>query len=357
MSNKRRRAAGEGSLIYLKTRKLWRGRLKVDGQEHYVHAKSQADARRKLDGLKQTLAAGLPVVSGTLTVGQFLDRWLAESIKPRRQPATYQRYVLDVQRHIIPTLGKVPLAKLTQQQVQALLTAKQQSGLSPRSVQMIQGTLRAALNRAMKWDLVSRNVATLVDAIQVRRPKVRPLTPQQAQQFIAASEGDRYTALYQVALALGLRRGEALALRWYEAEQPELGGVDLEHRVVHIRQGLQRIRGTGLMFVDVKTDRSRRDLPLPEMVIEALGVHRDRQTFERRLLGDRWQEHGLVFTSDIGTPLDPDNVTHRFQRFLKAAGLPHQRFHDLRHACASLMVANGEPLLVVQEQLGQASSR
>jgi integrase len=124
--------------------------------------------------------------------------------------------------------------------------------------------------------------------------------------------------------------------------------------MVYVRQGLQRVKDKGLVFLDVKTDRSRRDLPLPEITVEALQVHRDRQAFERRLLGTRWQEHGLVFTSDLGTPLDPDNVTHRFQRFVKQAGLPNQRFHDLRHACASLMVANGEPLLVVQEQLGHS---
>jgi integrase len=115
----------------------------------------------------------------------------------------------------------------------------------------------------MKWDLVQRNVAELTDPIQVRRPKVRPFTPAEAQAFVAATEDDAHMALYQVALALGLRRGEVLALRWFDPNHPELGGVDLEHGAVHVRQGLQRVRGQGLRFLDVKSDRSRRDLPLP----------------------------------------------------------------------------------------------
>lgn len=191
--------------------------------------------------------------------------------RPRNRPATAQSYAELVRLHIAPKLGSVPLAKLTQHQVRVLLNEKLAIGLSPRRVQMIQGTLRTALQRAMRDDLVHRNVAKLLDPIQVRRPKVRPLTPEQAQAFIAATDGDRHMALYRVTLALGLRRGEALGLRWFDHARPELGGVDLDRRMVYIRQALQRIPARGLTLVDVKTDRSRRDLPLPEIAVERYG--------------------------------------------------------------------------------------
>ena len=150
---------------------------------------------------------------------------------------------------------------------------------------------------------------------------------------------------YTVALAIGLRQGEALGLEWAD--------IDLEGGALHVRHALQRVDGR-LVQVEPKTKRSRRTIPLPELAIAALHAHRGRQLQEQLWQGSRWQESGYVFTTMIGTPLDGVSVTKAFQRILRRVGLPHQRFHDLRHGCASLLLAQGVSPRVVMEILGHS---
>jgi integrase len=149
-----------------------------------------------------------------------------------------------------------------------------------------------------------------------------------------------------LALAAGLRQGEALGLHWQD--------VDLDAGTLRVRVALQRLEGRGLQTVEPKTARSRRSIALPPQVIESLRAHKSRQAQERLLAGSRWQDSGFVFTTATGTPLEGSSVTHRFQKLLRRAGLPHLRFHDLRHACASLLLAQGVHPRVVMETLGHS---
>jgi integrase len=197
----------------------------------------------------------------------------------------------------------------------------------------------------VKWDLISRNVATLVDPLPVPYREIHPLTPEQARALLAAARDDRFETLYVLALTSGARQGELLGLSWSD--------LDLSTGTMTIRRQLQRA-GRGWSLVEPKTSRSRRTLGLPPMAVDALREHRVRQLEDHIAAGSRWQEHGLVFTSTIGTPLDGTNVTHRLRQLLADAGLPRQRFHDLRHACASFMLAAGIHPRVVMEQLGHS---
>ncbi|MHB1414616.1 MAG: site-specific integrase, partial [Chloroflexota bacterium] len=168
---------------------------------------------------------------------------------------------------------------------------------------------------------------------------------EQARTVLQSIRGHRLEALYTVALVLGLRQGEALGLRWED--------VDLEGGSLRVCQTLQRVDGT-LRFAEPKTERSRRKISMPEMVARSLRQHRLHQVEERLMAGSKWQENGLVFTSTIGTPLDGTNVTHILHRLLEEAGLPRIRFHDLRHTCASLLLAEGIDLRVIMEVLGHS---
>ena len=207
---------------------------------------------------------------------------------------------MDHGKHIVPGLGRVPLAKLTPQQIQAFLNDRLKSGrqppprrtkpdaeppkpvlpdnpaLTPRTVQHIHATLRAALEQALRWNLVARNVATLVDAPRVRRPEVQPYTPEEARAFLDKIAEGRLEALYSAALAVGLRQGEALGLRWPD--------VDFEARTLAIRNSLQRVDGK-LQLVECKTQKSRRTIMLPQVAVDALLRHRTRQQKERQLAG------------------------------------------------------------------------
>jgi len=206
--------------------------------------------------------------------------------------------------------------------------------------------LRAALNQALRWRMVHYNAAAMVSAPRGTRREALALAPEEARRLLDAARGDRLEALYSVALALGLRQGEALGLMWSD--------IDLDVGMLRVRRASQRIPHQGTQLVETKTARSRRTLVMPPTVINALRAHRARQATERLAAGKRWIDLDLVFPSDRGTLADGPNVTHRFHKLLQRAGLPPMRFHGLRHACASLLLVQGVHPRVVMETLGHS---
>jgi len=342
------RRYGEGTVFQRKADGLYVGRIvigtKPDGKPdtRTVYRKTSDEAAAELDRIRQSLAQGLTVTSKQQTMKEFLAAWLEDTVKPRLAPKTYHSYAETVKRYIEPHIGKIALDKLTPQDVQRMV-AKVTKDVSAHMGAYSRVVLRAALTRAMKWGYVGRNVAALTDAPKVVRREMTALTPEEAKQLLKAMRGDRLEALYTVALALGLRQGEALGLRWQD--------IDLDTRTLTVRYQLQRV-DSKLVLVEPKTPKSRRALMLPGIVVEALKRHRTRQKEERLLAGYRWQDTGFVFTSTIGTPLDADNMRREFHATVTAAKLPPMRFHDLRHSAASLLAAQGASARDVMETLG-----
>jgi integrase len=292
--------------------------------------------------------AGLPVRSDDReTVATYLHRWLDASAAHRVRPRTLAGYRLIADKHLIPAIGRVPVAKLTPAQVQAMLNARLAAGAKAQTVRNLHAVLRRALTQAVRWGVVSRNVASLVDLPRVDRTEVRGLSPLNARAVMAAVAGDRIERLVLLTLSTGLRQGEALGLRWDD--------VDLEACSIRVRHSLQRMPGRGVELVEPKTNRSRRTVALPASTIIALREHRKAQLAERLWAGSRWQEGGYVFTTSIGTPMIGSDVTRHFQALLRAAGLPAMRFHDLRHGAASLLLAQGVHPRVVMEMLGHST--
>jgi len=298
----------------------------------------------KLREAERAIEAGTPVRSDRLTIDAYLDQWLAE-VAPTLRPRTLDSYRDQLRLHVRPSLGHVPVARLTAAQVQSLVNDQLEAGHSARSVEYTHAVLRTALAKAERWGIVARNVARLADAPKVRRPEVRPLTPTEAGRLLASVQGQDRT-LYLLALGLGLRQGELLALRWQD--------VDLDAGSVRVTHTLQRLHGAAPVLAEPKTLKSRRSLSLPAPVLTALREHRKRQLAERLVAGEAWQDGEFVFCSAIGTPLESHAVTHRLVRQLAAAGLPRVTFHSLRHAAASYLLSAGVPLRVVQEVLGHS---
>ena len=384
-----RRGQGEGS-IYQDDDGRWRAaitlgwRINSQGKpvlhRKFLRGATRTEVQQKLTKKLRERDLGLPIPPERQTVEQFLRHWLKEIAKTKVRDSTFASYEWIIQKHIVPGLGRIPLAKLSPQQIQTFLNDRLKTGrqprhrrprkpeekqaappkpidpgLTPRTVQHIHAILRTALEQALRWNLVSRNVATLVSPPRVRRNEFEPYTPEQAQQLLEALKTDRLAALYSAAMAVGLRQGEALGLRWSD--------IDFETSTVAVRNSLQRvhvtdentgIRRSALTLVEVKADRSRRTIVLPQVAIRALLKHRAQQETERQAAGDRWKETGFVFTTTVGTPLDGSTVTHRFQAALEAAGLRRIRFHDLRHTCATLLLAQGVHPRVVMDILGHS---
>jgi integrase len=341
-----KRGQGEGS-IYQRSDGRWTAVISLDnGKRKSFYSKTRKEVQDKLVIALRDQQQGLPMAPEKQTLSQFLGVWLTDSVKPTVRPRTIESYSQLVRVHIVPdAIGRRVLARLSPQDLQAFLNGMLAKGLSPRTVQYLHAIIRSALNQALRWGFVARNVATLVDSPRVRRPEIKPLTPEQARCFLEVAKDDRLAALYAVAIALGLRQGEALGLRWQD--------VDLDGAMLRVSLALQRVNGK-LQLVEPKTDRSRRSVPLPPVAVVALRQHRVHQLEERLLAGERWQNNGLVFTTTIGTPLDGHNVTRQFKMLMDKAGLPPIRFHDLRHTCASLLLAQGLSPRLIMETLGHS---
>jgi integrase len=345
-----RRGPHEGT-IYQRQDGRWAAGVHIGYQDgkrvrKWVIGRSRKEVADKLAVVLKARDENRPIPDQRQKLGPFLRHWLDEVAQPTLRASTYDSYDSILKLHLIPGLGRIAVAKLTPAEVQAFLNAKLESGLSPRRVQYIHAVLRRALVTAERWGLVSRNVAKLVDAPRVPHHEIRPLTPDQAHQLIDATADDRFQALYVTAIATGLRQGELLGLRWED--------VDLDARRLSVRHSLARVNGK-LVLLEPKTTRSRRMVVLPEIAASALRAHRTRQRMERLVAGSRWVDTDHVFATSVGTALDAATVTHTFQRALERAGLPHSRFHDLRHAAATFLLAQGFTLEDVKNLLGHSS--
>lgn len=312
----------------------------------HVFGKTRAEVVEKLKPLLKARDDQRPVPDARLKLGTFLRTWLEDVARPSIRASTYSSYHDIVELHLVPGLGHIRLAKLSPADVQAFLVHKQASGLSASRVHYLHRVLRRALSIAERWSLVSRNVAKLVDPPRLSKREITPLTPGQAAVLIASSKDHRLHALWVTALGTGLRQGELLGLRWED--------VDMDGGRLSVRHTLQRVDGV-LTLLEPKTERSRRTIALPEVVLAVLRAHLTHQKMERLVAGSGWVMTDHVFTTRRGTPLDAATVTRCFQRGLKAAGLPHRRFHDLRHSAATFLLAQGFTLEDVKNLLGHSS--
>jgi integrase len=299
----------------------------------------------KLRAAQAELGKGFLATERPPRLDDFLRSWLETSVKPRVRPLTYAGYKVNVEKHLIPTIGTIRLDQLSPSDVQALINDRLAGGLSSKTVAYVHTVLRTALNLAVRWELVSRNVARLVDGPRIERKPISPLTPDEARHFLRAIRGHRLEALFSVALALGLRQGEALGLRWQD--------IDFESRTIRVRNQLQRL-DRRLVLVPPKTDKSRRTLVMPPLIVDALRVHEKLQAAERIWAGSKWQENGLVFANRTGGPTEARHVIEQFHTVLADAALRRIRFHDLRHSCATLLLVQGVSTRVVMEVLGHS---
>lgn len=361
---KKERGPRGGGSVYQRKDGRWVAALSLgvgpDGKRKFwrAYAESEAEAVEKRDRAKGELRAGTLRIGEKQTVGAFLTAWLEQYKATTRRPNTVRGYASKIRIHLIPALGHIPLPSLTAQHVQSFVNdsltkqtrPKKDGGsthaISPQTVRACYAILHAALESAVRWGLVGRNVAELADPPRATKPEVTPLEQAEAWRLLDALKDDRLEALYTAAMALGIRQGEALGLSWSD--------VDFERREIRVRNALYRYDKT-YVLEDAKSAKSRRTIPLPTYAIAALRSHRERQNAEKArcagIWGNTWD---LVFTTEDGSPLNGSSVTHRFQKHLAKAGLPHQRFHDLRHICASLLIAMGLHPREIMEILGHS---
>lgn len=226
-----KRGQNEGS-IHKRQDGRWMAVLNLgyeDGKRNrkYFYGNARREVQEKLTAALRDQQRGLPAVPERETVGEYLTRWLQDVARHTVRATTFESYERLIRRHLIPHIGRLRLARLGPQDLSRLYGRLLADGLSPRTVQYVHAVIHRALNQALRWNLVVRNVADLVDAPRPKRNEIAPLTSEQASAFLKAAEDDRFYALYVLALTSGMRQAELLGLRWAE--------VDWERGIVAVR--------------------------------------------------------------------------------------------------------------------------
>ena len=318
-----------------------------DGSRREINAKTREELNAKIEALTVARYHGELVTSGRYTFAQWLDQWLEDQIKPNLAVTTYERYRGIANNRVKDKLGRIRLDQLDTPHVQRFYRQLHEAGLSRPTVDLIHSVIHHSLEDARRLRLVGRNVAADARKLGSRRDRDatdRALTEDQLVVLDRAIVGHRHEWLWRTMLLTGLRSGEACALKW--------AAVDLRRRQLVVRVNYRRALSGPVLGVP-KTARSRRTLPLPQQVVDAL-THQRQLVREMRMVAAIWNDQDLVFPNSLGRPLRGDRVLQLFQAVLRGAGLPKKRIHDLRHTYATLLYQQDAHPRAVQELLGHS---
>jgi integrase len=326
----------------------YQAQISVAGGRRSHTAKTKAGARRwmvqaKADATNGKLSARRPP---TLSV-YLVEIWqpaIADKIKGRTRVA----YALNVRR-LPPWLGAKRLDELRPADFQRFYSELTNDGKASNTVRQVHMTMHKAMNDALRLDMVTRNPTEGVELPRLAQKEILFYTEEQLARLFRATSGDRFHALWIVLGTLGVRLGEALGLQWSD--------IDWQQGSVSIARKLERDREHGVLVLsELKTKYSKRTLHLGAGPLAALAGHRDRQDFERKKAGDAWQEHGLVFTTIYGGPLDQTRIHEHWTPAVAKAGLPRYNPHALRHSVASNLLRGGCDLMKVARMLGHRNA-
>jgi integrase len=346
MAKSKRRGRGEGT-VYQRKDGRWVAEITLeDGIRKPLYGKTQAEAIEKLKQAQYEMKQGFLATGPKQNVADHLNYWLEHVHKRTLRTSSYLRYRAALDMHILPALGRIALQKLTLRKVQLFYNQKLDEGQSISSVITMHKVLHQALDHAVKERLISINPSTGISLPSQERRKMQPLTMEQAQHLLQIAQGTMMEPLIALALTIGTRIGELLALGWSD--------INLEAGTVHIHRTLTQVEHYHFAQGDPKTEAGERTLLIPQPVIDILKSHRMRQHAERLKAGSAWQQHDLVFCTNGGKQYWPQTIRHRFYVLLKQAGLPRMHFHDLRHNAATLLASMGVNPKVVQEILGHS---
>jgi integrase len=308
---------------------------------------TKKDAEKRLGEILYQIDNGSFIKPDKTTLGEYLERWLQDYVKPNLSPRGFERYASIIRQHLIPEMGNIILTQLRPEHLQGHYTAKLTGGLSAGTVRYHHAVIHKALQTAFKWGLVNRNAADAVDAPRARHKEMQIWDENESNQFLKIAKESSYYALFHTALFTGMRRSELLALRWHD--------IDFVFCRLSVNRSLHHLKDGSFIFTEPKSASSRRTIALSPSAILTLKEHKEKQALERVMLAIPLKDDDLVFSDPDGRPLRPNTVTRAWRVLAARAGVKAIRLHDARHTHASLMLKQGTHPKVVQERLGHAS--
>jgi len=309
-------------------------------------------AQLQLNDLLYQLEHGTYVPPNKLTVRNHVETWLKDYVAANLSPRTSELYGYICNRHILPRLGNYRLSDLNAVMIQNLYAEKLKDGLSNRTVQIIHNVLHKCLGNAIKLGMLYRNPLDSVERPKVVRTEMKTLNETDIHLILDRAQADEYYQLFYTILFTGMRRGEALALKW--------GDVNLDQLKMSVNKSLTYIRSNSkdqrLVIKTPKTARSRRYISLTPSNALVLREYRKGQDVLRQSQGlPPLDDADLVFSNAFGKPYLPDSITHAWVKLTRRCGLPGLRLHDCRHTYATLLLKKNVHPSVVAAQLGHAS--
>ncbi|HTK64391.1 MAG TPA: site-specific integrase [Pseudonocardia sp.] len=374
-SAKRSRQPNNASSIYLGKNGYWHGRVTVgvkdDGRpdRRHIQRKARADVVKAVRELERQRDAGSVRAAGRVqTVAEWLTYWVENIAAPNVRENTAAGYRVAVNTHLIPGVGQHRLDKLEPEHLERLYQKMIKAGSAPGNAHQVHRTVRTALGEAQRRGRISKNPAELAKPPRVEEIEVEPYNLEEVQALLVAASRERNSARWAIALALGLRQGEVLGLRWKD--------VDLRHGVLWVRRGRLRPKyehGCGdkcgkkagfcpsRMSIrpetnDTKSRAGRRAVGVPSELVSLLEQHRNEQDAERKVAAQLWRDSGYVFTTPRGEPVNPSTDYHHWKRLLRTAGIRDGRLHDARHTAATVLLILGVPERTVMSLMGWATT-
>jgi integrase len=363
------------STIYQTKDGYWHGRVTIgardDGQpdRRHIGGKTRSEVAEKVRALERERDQGTVRKAGERwTVGRWLTYWVENiAAPPHVAENTHNGYLVDVNKHLNPGLGAHRLERLTPDHVERLYAKLQRGVLSPGGVHHVHRTLRAALNEAVRRSHLTRNPVLVAKAPKLDEEEVEPYDVPEIQRLLEAAAKRRNGARWALALALGLRQGEALGLTWDD--------VDLDKGTIRVRRSRLRPRythgcggtcgktpgrcpqrqATRPATGGVKSKAGRRSVGLPSQLVALLRTHRAEQQQERAKAQELWHDEGWVFASPTGQPINPRTDYTEWKRLLREAGLREARLHDARHTAATVLLVLRQPTPTVMSLMGWSS--
>jgi integrase len=352
MAEKKRRGHNEGSVYYEEGRDRWVAAVSIGpGKRKKFYFKTKQEALKKKNEALRELEQGTLATGSQRKLKDYLEDWIENVHKDKLRISTYVKYKKLI-KYIVADLGDIWLQKLTPEQVRRFYTKmgtkkdKGGRGLSSKTIHEIHGVLHLALDNAVRWNYVGRNVCDLVKPPRIVSREATPLTLEQAQVLLNKVREHRLEVLLTMAVVTGMRRGELLALRW--------ANIDFERQTLLVLHTVDYIPHYGYVETEPKTKAGRRLISLPSFLLDMLQQHRVKLLKQQLKQGDDWENRDLVFPDLRGGYFNSNYLLRIFKKLLKEAGLPHMHFHDLRHSAATILLSMGVNMKVIQELLGHS---